>query len=722
MTDNKAGDASMVRDLTILESAPGSGASTLEWALFHASLGFRVFRLHANGKTPIEEGWTLNATRDPDTIARWWEGKDHNIGLLMGEAWVALDFDCKPKLNPDGTPKLDENGEQVVGRGLDALFAFDVLDDLPNGYRQKTTSGGKHVILRLPEGAKVRSSAHKLRPDVDVRGHNGYVVGAGSTIDGKPYKWLGGTEDEMPNKFVTWCGKPRERAEDSQTPLVELDQPRNVERAIRYLRDVATEAVVGAGANDRIYLTACEVKDCGISRDMCIALLGEHYNEAGKIIPMIDHEELADIVSNAYAYGASPPGIADPAVEFTPSEYLDEPELADGEMPAWPTAFKPFDPAKLERRQWLYAKHYARKFVSATIAPGGAGKSSLGLAEAIAMATGRPILGHLPPKRVRVWYWGGEDPIDELMRRVAALCALHDVPMEELEGWLFLDSGRKLELMLAVGDRGSVVLNPRIIDELKRHFTACQIDVAIIDPFVSSHRVPENDNGAIDLVVKAWAGIADAVNCAIELIHHTSKTRGDEVTADHARGASALVNAARAVRGLNVMTKADAEALGVPEDHRRSCVRIDSVKANLAPAGVAEWVKLTDVTIGNGEHIGAVRSWQVPQAVDKVTPARIAEVQRLMGDREWRASNQSDRWLGYAIAPIFGVDMSAPGSRAEMGRLLAVMVSQDAIRKTRGAVPGQTGRDRPLYIVGDVDPLFETDESTPDDTPAVTSF
>lgn len=37
---------------------------------------------------------------------------------------------------------------------------------------------------------------------------------------------------------------------------------------------------------------------------------------------------------------------------------------------------------------------------------------------------------------------------------------------------------------------------------------------------------------AIDAVVKAWARVADAANCAILLVHHTRKENGAKITAD----------------------------------------------------------------------------------------------------------------------------------------------------------------------------------------------
>src|SRR5690242_2443224 len=80
------------------------------------------------------------------------------------------------------------------------------------------------------------------------------------------------------------------------------------------------------------------------------------------------------------------------------------------------------DPATIPPRAWLYGRHYIRKFVSCTIAPGALGKSSLVLAEAIAICTGRPLLGIAPTERTNVWYWNGEDPQEETERRIAAIC------------------------------------------------------------------------------------------------------------------------------------------------------------------------------------------------------------------------------------------------------------------------------------------------------------
>ena len=54
--------------------------------------------------------------------------------------------------------------------------------------------------------------------------------------------------------------------------------------------------------------------------------------------------------------------------------------------------FKPFDETTLRRRSHLYAKHYQRGQCTATIGCDGAGKSTVGIAEAVCMATARDLL------------------------------------------------------------------------------------------------------------------------------------------------------------------------------------------------------------------------------------------------------------------------------------------------------------------------------------------
>lgn len=335
-------------------------------------------------------------------------------------------------------------------------------------------------------------------------------------------------------------------------------------------------------------------------------------------------------------------------------------------------------PAQIPPRQFLYGRHYVRKYLSATIAPGGVGKSALALTEALAMASGKPILGQGPAAPLTVWYWNGEDPIDETQRRIAAACIFHIIDPASLEGRLFIDTGRETEISIAKGSPRGFIPNEEAKRDLIETIRTNRIDVMIIDPFVSSHEVSENDNGQIAAVCKRWAQIADETGCAIELVHHARKLSpgaGGDVTADDARGASALIAAVRPARTLNQMSKEDGEKAQV-EQHR-SHVRIDDVKANLAPpAEGAKWFKLVSVQLGNGtpdtpgDDVGVVTAWKWPDPNEEVTRDDVLAAQARIAQGEWRLDAQAKSWVGIAIAEALGWDADERSSRSSIKQLI----------------------------------------------------
>ena len=89
-----------------------------------------------------------------------------------------------------------------------------------------------------------------------------------------------------------------------------------------------------------------------------------------------------------------------------------------------------FDEAAIEPRQWLYGKHYLRRFVSVLASAGGVGKTSMQIVEALAMVTGRPLLGEEVHAPCKVWLINLEDPMDEMQRRILAAMRFYDIKPE----------------------------------------------------------------------------------------------------------------------------------------------------------------------------------------------------------------------------------------------------------------------------------------------------
>ena len=256
--------------------------------------------------------------------------------------------------------------------------------------------------------------------------------------------------------------------------------------------------------------------------------------------------------------------------------------------------FKAFDVASLPRRRWLLDQHYMRGVVSITAGMGGRGKSSNSLVEAIVLATAKPLLREPPGERCRVWYHCGDDNMEELNRRVAAICQRYNLDMAELEGWLFLTTPREFELHVAEGYM-EVKTDDATINRIHDQIEASAIDVAILDPLVKLHSVREADVG-MDRVIGVFQAVADEHGCSVEIVHHTRKGaagQGDAMQGgDDMRGSSSIQGAVRSQRMVNVMPTAEAARLQIPEADRRRYIRITNEKTNYAPPGHGGWLKL----------------------------------------------------------------------------------------------------------------------------------
>ena len=353
-----------------------------------------------------------------------------------------------------------------------------------------------------------------------------------------------------------------------------------------------------------------------------------------------------------------------------------------------PKPFEWTDPKELPRREWLYAHHLIRGFVSCTIAPGGVGKTALICTETLAMVTGRPLLGDAPEGRLRVWLVNLEDPMDELRRRIGATALRYGVNKDDIGDRLFLDSGRDTSMVIASDSRDGIVINRPAVDSIKREIIAHGIDVLTIDPFVSCHAVHENDNGKIAAVARLWADIAEATGCAVELVHHARKlVSADQVlTIDDARGAVALIAAVRSARLLRRMTEDEARQCGI--ENSRLYFGIASGKANLAPpADKTTWRRLAGILLCNGsspedpgDEIGVVEAWQWPDPLGEVGPEVAREVQRLIQAGEWRADPQSTNWAGNAVAQALDWSLLDPAAIATLKKLIKGWLASGALK------------------------------------------
>lgn len=281
-------------------------------------------------------------------------------------------------------------------------------------------------------------------------------------------------------------------------------------------------------------------------------------------------------------------------------------------------------------RPWLYGTHLIRGFVSVLVAPGGVGKTQLSIAMALALASGKKLLGDHVHASVLAWVLNLEDPLDEIERRVAATMIHHRLRVEDVAGRLFLNSGRDRRVCIGrieTSDIGFQVAFPdkeAIIAEARRQ----KIGFIIVDPFVKSHALEENSNPHMDAAATAWGEIAQATGAAILLVHHVRKGSTTAEGMDAGRGGSALRDAARVGLTMAGMTSDEAKELGIPDGERWQYVRLDDAKANLAPkANRARWFRLNMTSLGNGtpeypngDTVAAIDTWEPPSVWQDLTP------------------------------------------------------------------------------------------------------
>ncbi|MCK1638965.1 AAA family ATPase [Bradyrhizobium sp. 157] len=318
--------------------------------------------------------------------------------------------------------------------------------------------------------------------------------------------------------------------------------------------------------------------------------------------------------------GATLPAVADTAAP-TPSEPLGEWDAGDDDRPIPP-------------RGWLLGNTFCRRYVSSVIAEGGTGKTALRTAQLLSLAAGRALTGEHVFARSRVLIVSLEDDADELRRRLRAACLHHGVERSELKGWLFLAApGGRGGKIMTTDQHGRPVIGDLAV-KLANTIKAHQIDIVSLDPFVKAHSVDENSNSLIDEVVQILSDLAGQFDIAVDVPHHAAKGPADPGNPNRGRGASSMKDAGRLVYTLTTMSPEEARALGLSEAHRRSLIRMDSAKVNIAPPTVeAKWFRIVGVDIGNrtdlypnGDRVQTVEPWSPPDIFEGLSTMLLNQI------------------------------------------------------------------------------------------------
>lgn len=672
-----------------------STATPLELARSYIARGWNPVPLPHRSKAPLDDGWQTRRI-DADTVHIFFDAERANIGIVLGPSSGGLtdvDLDCPeaiyiasyvlpPKSATFGRASARGSHRLYLTTlgltGTKAVYAFD--DPEPG------TSKARLVELRCG-GVK---GAQTVFP--------GSVHESGEAI---------GWDDE---------GEPTQVGDEDLLNRVRLLAVASLlARAwpAEGTRHDAARIVGGFLARAGIPSSTIKLVVEGIVRAVGDPEPRDRVTAAADAATAYAHGEraygypaLRDLIGDRRARRIADWIAYDAAAEVKPTDRVGQPTGQAGPAATIkPTPFVWQDPATFPRRQWLLGYDYCRKYLSGLISPGGAGKSSLLLIEALVLVTGRPLLGVKPRETVKVWYFNGEDPREETLRRLLAAMKHYRIGREEVEGRLFVDSGRDTPITIAEAGKDGTRIAVPTIEAITRQMIELQIGAMLVDPFVSTHGVGENDNVAINIVARQWGLIAERTNSAIGLAHHARKPGGETVTTETSRGASSLMDAVRIGRAINRMTKAQADELRVDEPSR--CFRIGGAdspgKHNMAPPiDKTHWFQLVSVDMGNGapstgnpfddfnrelqgeqsDHVAVVDTWEPPNLIDNVdNVAQLEEIQKRATAGKWRKSQQSidEPWVGLLVAEVLSLDDTNKGHRALIRKLLAMWYATKAL-------------------------------------------
>ena len=137
----------------------------------------------------------------------------------------------------------------------------------------QTPGGGWHIYFK----SQYPCSNKNLFPaGIDVRGIKGYVVGPGSVDSRGEWAVLDKNAPiaDLPDWLDEYVVEPGYKDPNRDVPLIEMDQPENLEHAKEWLK-TRRPAIEGQNGDDHTYATIQYLRDFGVSEAECMNVITE---------------------------------------------------------------------------------------------------------------------------------------------------------------------------------------------------------------------------------------------------------------------------------------------------------------------------------------------------------------------------------------------------------------------------------------------------------------
>ncbi len=235
---------------------------------------------------------------------------------------------------------------------------------------------------------------------------------------------------------------------------------------------------------------------------------------------------------------------------------------------------------------WVFDNVLPRRACGCITGPGAVGKSMAALTLTISAITGKTLFPAFTPSRpMRVIALFGEDPVEQVAKRLLAIGAVHEdkVLRDELDSAIV----DRLGLLCAQAEpltqlRNNVVVPTAFYQRLSHE--ARTADLIIIDPLSKFHGLPsENDNALVSQFMNLLQGWANVNGAAVLFCHHFSKEAVRDRTSHlqvAPRGASAFIDESRWVATLQTFDDKTAASFNIDLEEAWRYVQLRVPKQN----------------------------------------------------------------------------------------------------------------------------------------------
>lgn len=450
------------------------------------------------GKHPRTPQGVLDASTDEATIRGWWvKWPRSNVGIRTGRVsgLYVLDVDNKESV---------DDGLHLRGKGDVSLELLEAEGGvLPETLVSRTGSGGRHLVYAYPPDRSDLGNRAGLRPGLDTRGDQGYIVAPPSVYrGGGAYRWEeeGLSPAPLPPAWVRLLTAQPTAAEGGS------------------LRDLAPgeKIAAGEGRHEWLFKKAAQFRGEGgtLGNEPAVmygALMALNHRHLSPPLADSEVEHVVDSVFKRYQ-----PNPQEAEMVFPPHAVSAESDLeADENLGYGFGTLMSLDLPPLEPLvDQLIDKGTGVIF-------GGqpnVGKSWVMMHLALAVATGTPFLGHFPTHKGRVLLVDEEGSLRADRRRLDYLVN----GMSEMGAWEGSAWDLEHNLVAAVGT-GVKLDNPKGVAKMRRMLDLHRPDLVIFDSLTRMHGGEESSNRDMAKFFEQMKLLMTEYGTTFLFVHHVRK-------------------------------------------------------------------------------------------------------------------------------------------------------------------------------------------------------